>query len=551
MPEQNVFALLSNYSWGSLSNVTYGFPDSTADYTYSDYLTNGFTPIDPLYQQHIRLALEGAVEGSLLTGPFMSLTSVEAVTNLNLTYVGQDPAHMNIARTSGLNVSKAFFPNWSQHGGDVWYSADITNPSISHFHHWTTLHELGHALGLKHGHEAYDFSYAVLTPDRDSMEFSVMTYRTHIGDDVTFFDTNASTPTTFMMYDIAALQHLYGANFTTNSTDTVYSWDDVTGDVSVNGVKQGSSSSLTDDIFMTIWDGGGVDTYDFSNYAEGLKIDLAPGGWSVVAEYQLAYLGDGVRARGNVFNALQYNNDPRSLIENVNGGYYNDEIRGNAAANVLKGNIGNDWLYGMANDDRLLGGSGDDTMTGGAGADRLEGGEGSDTADYSDTGTTIWINMEYGQLWGENVAGDVFKSIENVFAGWGNDTLFGDAGANTLNGHFGNDTLYGGAGGDHLGGGEGDDLLIVTKDFAHLTGWGGKDLFRVVPTATGIIWDFDAGAGVRDQVQIYSSVFADYGQVLAAAVQSGSDVVVAKDSFKIVFKNLKLSALHVDDFAFL
>ena len=38
-------------------------------------------------------------------------------------------------------------------------------------------------------------------------------------------------------------------------------------------------------------------------------------------------------ALGNVYNAFQYNNDPRSLIENATGGGGNDTIGGNDVAN--------------------------------------------------------------------------------------------------------------------------------------------------------------------------------------------------------------------------
>ena len=42
------------------------------------------------------------------------------------------------------------------------------------------LHELGHALGLKHGDETD--VYGALPSDYDSLEFSIMTHRTYIGD---------------------------------------------------------------------------------------------------------------------------------------------------------------------------------------------------------------------------------------------------------------------------------------------------------------------------------------------------------------------------------
>jgi Ca2+-binding RTX toxin-like protein len=118
-----------------------------------------------------------------------------------------------------------------------------------------------------------------------------------------------------------------------------------------------------------VWDGGGTDTYDMSNYGGGTSIDLAPGGSSVTSLEQRALLNYAdvvfngaapVYARGTVFNALQHNGDSRSLIENANGGSGNDAISGNEAANILSGGGGADTITG---------GRGYDQMTGGAGAD--------------------------------------------------------------------------------------------------------------------------------------------------------------------------------------
>ncbi len=123
-----------------------------------------------------------------------------------------------------------------------------------------------------------------------------------------------------MMYDIAAIQYMYGANFNHNSGNTVYTFSPTTGEMFVNGVGQGTPED--NHIFRTIWDGNGIDTYNLSNYTTDLEIDLAPGGWSNFHSGQLAHLSiaNDIYARGNVFNALQFEGDSRSLIENAIGG---------------------------------------------------------------------------------------------------------------------------------------------------------------------------------------------------------------------------------------
>lgn len=122
-------------------------------------------------------------------------------------------------------------------------------------------------------------------------------------------------------------------------------------------------------VFETIWDGGGSDTFDLSNYVTDLKVDLRPGRWSVLSETQLANLGDGNYARGNVFNALQYQGDLRSLIENAVGGSGDNRMIGNTADNELWGRTGNDKMFGGKGSDVLRGGAGNDILAGEAGAD--------------------------------------------------------------------------------------------------------------------------------------------------------------------------------------
>jgi hypothetical protein len=147
---------------------------------------------------------------------------------------------------------------------------------------------------------------------------------------------------------------MYGANYSTNAGDSFYSWSATTGQMSINGAGQWLPAG--NKVFMTLWDGGGNDTYDLSNHAGGVRIDLNPGGWTTTSAGQLATLAVGHIAAGNVANALLYNGNLASLIENAIGG---------AGADTLTGNVGNNKL------------------TGGAGADTLDGAAGNDTAVYS------------------------------------------------------------------------------------------------------------------------------------------------------------------------
>ncbi|MGD9866178.1 MAG: calcium-binding protein, partial [Pseudodonghicola sp.] len=191
--------------------------------------------------------------------------------------------------------------------------------------------------------------------------------------------------------------------------------------------------------------------------------DLTPGGHSLFSYEQLAQLGPEASARGNIFNALLYKGDTRSLIENARGGSADDTIGGNQASNRLEGNAGNDALLGFGGRDILLGGSGHDLLRGGAGGDRLIGDSGA-------------------------------------------DRMFGDAGNDRLTGGQGNDQIRGGAGNDVIVGGGGRDILF---------GDGGADVFRFLTAADSApgaradhIRDFTGGRDTIDLSALVPGRFA-------------------------------------------
>ena len=90
----------------------------------------------------------------------------------------------------------------------------------------------------------------------------------------------------------------------------------------------------------------GQDTYDFSNYTSALAsfFSRAPG---PRLRRQNARISPEWSLRGgNIANALLYNNNPASLIENIIGGTDNDVMTGNIADNHFTGGGGNDVFDG-------------------------------------------------------------------------------------------------------------------------------------------------------------------------------------------------------------
>ncbi|MEY9625721.1 M10 family metallopeptidase C-terminal domain-containing protein [Sinorhizobium fredii] len=387
--------LLSGYAW--TGTITYAFPTSKSSYSYSGEKDNGFAAASQAQINAALFAMEQSF-GSAANDGF----SVEGFTNANFASGSASSATIRFAQSKEPETAWAYLPGAYAQAGDIWFGTsyagtvdDYRKPVAGNYAWHTLLHELGHALGLKHGHEE-EGAFKPLPSQYDSIEYSIMTYRGFVGGYGYAYEQYGA-PQTFMMADIAALQEMYGADFSTNSGNTVYKWTPNSGATLVNGavgIAPGANR-----IFATIWDGGGNDTYDLSAYATGLKIDLRPGKASTFSLDQLAWIGGGSNlglAAGNIFNALLYHGDTRSLIENVLGGSGNDAITGNQAANklygyagndtmngdtghdVLYGGVGSDKLYGSSGNDALVGDAGNDALYGGTGADRLYGGSGSD-----------------------------------------------------------------------------------------------------------------------------------------------------------------------------
>lgn len=474
--------------------ISYSFPNSASTYgtSYSggsgEPTTSGFSATPTQMQAAINYAI----------------ALIQSYTNASITYNGTGSADIMVAQSPAANpTSYAYYPGNYAAGGDVWFGTqyDYTQAQLGNYYFTTALHELGHAFGLKHSQETGGVANVAVPSAHDDSEYTVMSYRSYVGGPLTGYTNEAyGYPQTYMANDILALQTLYGANYNTQSGNTVYTWNPTTGQELINGVGQlapgGGVGGSANRIYETIWDGGGVNTYDLSNYTTNLSINLNPGASSLFSTTQLAYLGNGHYAAGNVYNAYLYNGDTRSLIDNAIGGSGNDIIIGNSVANLLKGGAGND------------------TITGGGGNDTIDGGSGIDTAVYSGNqtsysisynsatqtftnadqragspdGTDTVTNVEYFQFADGTVASEAFTAPATVIEHAGSTSLA------QINNHYFLDPVAGGFGPEVM-------LNGVPLAVGQFAGWSpagaeklssGYELAMESSSGQFIIWTLDA-----------------------------------------------------------
>ncbi|QEG23715.1 M10 family metallopeptidase [Mariniblastus fucicola] len=322
-----------------VTRLTYSFMQNFPDYETGEAVNNDdppeqFSQLTPIQRNAVHMGFENLEQ-------FANVEFVQ-VSDTSTNELGQRGGLLRIGNyfvedsTAG---AFAFFPSTAPQGGDIWLnlgSISTTDMSQGTYSYTAFIHEVGHAMGLKHphgGNSAYQpggQEAAPWLPDStDDQRFSVMTY--------TFGPAFAWT---YQIYDIYNLQTLYGANMSYNTGDDVYSYDSLGG---------------SPDALQAIWDAGGNDTLSAEGVTTASLLDLRAG--------QLSNLGSFTTNIGIAFNVD---------IENAIGGDASDVITGNHVDNVLDGGLGNDTIWG---------GSGNDFMTGGAGSDTFVFG----VADQNDT----------------------------------------------------------------------------------------------------------------------------------------------------------------------
>jgi Ca2+-binding RTX toxin-like protein len=224
--------------------------------------------------------------------------------------------------------SKYFF------GSDVFIDNKYGTESLSDgtYGALVLIHEIGHALGLKHPFAGTDNKPPYLPAAEDKTLWTLMSYES----------SSDQYALNYSPLDIAALQYIYGPSTKVRTTNNNY-------------VISQTNSNF-------IWDGGGTDTLDAANLTQGATLYLTPGYWGFVGNTKTS----------NITSAGQVTVNFGSVIENLVGSAFADKLYGSEINNVINGGVGNDDIFGGGGNDSLIGGPGNDQITGGDGIDTVQ-----------------------------------------------------------------------------------------------------------------------------------------------------------------------------------
>lgn len=496
--------------------ITYSFETSAAPYLASDgYSTTylqSFEPMSAAEKTAARAALKAWADASGIV--FLEVPGGKGDIRFGTLNFALGPPEVQEAAGYSYYPLRAGEGETGGIGGDLFINNAI---DTSWYLPYLMMHEIGHAIGLKHPFDGT----TTLAADLDIFSQTVMSYS---GD--------AAAVSGLGPLDLSAVRAIYG---TTDSANLVsWSWnaaaltltqtaketsDRLFGTAVKDVIKgMGGNDTIRGYLGDDVLDGGagndnldggwGNDTYiggagdDIIN-AEGggalpgADIDTIDYSSSTAAvTVDLVGLVSGYNSSGTAIGRdMLYN------IPNVIGSAYADTITGNedwdslASGNFLDGRGGADTLTGRTGDDTyVLDNIGDKVIE--------IANEGSDTvrAAYININLNAYANVEHAVALGSWHLRLIGTDAGNTLTGnTGDNFLDGRAGADTLAGGLGNDTYVIGLGDTVSDSGGASDLVQVTGRDVSLSSLGGGQIERAELLGTSN--NYVAGSALNNTVK--------------------------------------------------
>jgi len=494
-----------NYRWnggsplGTAVTLSYSFLSSTADGV------SGFVAMTQAQQDIVSYVLRD-LYGSVANISFTENTSDPNAADIRFGTSNQSGVSSGVTYTlwhgdGSLSQADVFINNTDNSPTSLSATSTLTPGGYGYL---TLIHEIGHALGLKHPGDynstgAQGAAPPYLPPAVDSRKFTAMSYLDN--------PAGAIYESTPALLDIAAVQYLYGVN--------------AVGAGQAHSYRFSATASFTEALLgtttanVTVQGGSGSgDTLDISNQPLPCRVFLQAGALS-----SIGVDSSGAAARDNVTIPFA------ATVLNVIDGPANDLIIGNALSNSFYGFSGNNTLDGGPGTDRLVltatsadlnaatdaqlsnvetlqastaaaavildlhrqseamtitgsafsdaitGGSGADSFIGFSGADSLDGGGGSDILALSATSTDLNAAAD-GQLRNVQTLSasaataalslDLHRQSEAI-------NVAGSAHGDSITASGGGGSITGGAGNDTIGGGAGSDVAVYAGNRASYT----------------------------------------------------------------------------------
>ena len=300
----------------STNGFKYMFPETKPSYVTNEIDSMGWVPVNDA----VKIAARNIFENIEKLLPF---SFIEVFDSNNTSVISIMSNEQKLTTGYAYSPIDVLISTDNYVFSDVFISTENQNPTKSgnstNFDYELLLHEIGHAIGLKHPFTSNTGDNSLMPWQEENNQWTNMSYTFNRA----FFEGELK------MLDKAALVNIYGINPLYESSNDIYYFSPVG---------------------QVIIDGSGIDTISAKNQIVHAYIDLRNNSQSYVGEKSIMITAPFQISVGD------------SIIENAEGGNGNDWIVGNSLPNTLDGFIGNDVIYGGDGADTIIGGVGNDII---------------------------------------------------------------------------------------------------------------------------------------------------------------------------------------------